>query len=80
MRALTLLVALALIGCADQPKRPECQTEYAHTIDHCPKKKRYAATVEECKRAGGVSIIKDGRFTACVSQDSLWRILRGHQP
>ena len=74
-----IILTAALAGCATLP--PECQTEYAHTISHCPPPRpRPAANEAECRSIGGVSIIRDGRFDACVSPDTAQRIFGNLYP
>lgn len=71
-----LAVCLLLVaGCAT-PLPPECKTEYAGTLMHCPKPKpQPPANEAQCEAAGGVSIIEDGDFKGCVSHERVREVV-----
>lgn len=69
-----LLVTL-FAGCASLP--PECKTEYAHTLPHCPHPRtRPPENASECKEAGGVPAYQNGSYAGCLSEHELRDLIR----
>lgn len=75
LKAVLLVFLVIFSGCKSIP--PECRTEYAHTIMHCPPPRpRPPANGVECKQADGVPVYKNGRYIECLDQDGVRDFLR----
>jgi hypothetical protein len=68
-----VIATTTVAACTTIP--PECRTEYAHTISHCPDLQRRPANPEECKKIG-VAVYKDGVYQGCASRQDIRDLMR----
>lgn len=65
-------------GCASQPKKNDCNKDYAYTLPHCDTKRK--PTREEMIKAGYVEVCRvygARRHCGWVHRDDLRRYLEG---
>ena len=74
---LWVLVLGLAQGCVTIP--PECRTEYAHTLAHCPDIQRRPANAQECKHIGGIAVYENGEYQGCASRQDIQDLMRTYQ-